>query len=188
MSGMRVKQSTSFDEFYRELEEGARTEGPEAIADLRAKELRYLLIGAIIAGRQSQNLTQAALAERSGIAQTEISRIERGRKSPNLDTFSRLATALGLEFVRRAKRSWTLAVGSDKAPSTRLPAPDWSRARRSNFDMTVASRPPVAKASIAAFGAAKMPAARRPKRQLKPAAKSATRTATPAKKGAKQRH
>ncbi len=49
-------------------------------------------------GRRALNLTQAELAERSGVAQTEISRIERGRKSPTMDTYSRLAAALGLRL------------------------------------------------------------------------------------------
>ncbi len=40
--------------------------------------------------------TQKDLAARSGIGQGEISKIERGRKSPTLDTYSRLATALEL--------------------------------------------------------------------------------------------
>lgn len=100
---MPRSQRTTFDDFYRELERDAQAEGEFAVADLRAKELKYSLINSLIAGRQGLNLTQAALADRSGIAQTEISRIERGRKSPTLDTFSRLAGALGFESIRALK-------------------------------------------------------------------------------------
>lgn len=40
------------------------------------------LMRAMIEARQSQNLTQKELAERGGIAQTEISRIERRNPQP----------------------------------------------------------------------------------------------------------
>jgi DNA-binding XRE family transcriptional regulator len=97
---------TSFDEFYAEMAAEARAEGPAAVADLRAKELKYSLINSLIAGRHQLHLTQAQLAVRSGVAQEEISRIERGRKSPTMDTFARLAAALGLQpqLRRRAAR------------------------------------------------------------------------------------
>lgn len=94
---------TSFDEFYEEVEEEARREGAAAIGDLRAKELKYTIISSLLTRRQELHLTQSALAARSGVAQTEISRIERGRKSPTIDTYSRLAAALGLR--------WSLGTG-----------------------------------------------------------------------------
>ncbi len=93
---MRSRTSASFEEFYAQLGDEARAEGPAAVLDLRAKEVKYALINTLITRRQALNLTQGALAEQSGIAQAEISRIERGRKSPTLDTFSRLAGALRL--------------------------------------------------------------------------------------------
>jgi transcriptional regulator with XRE-family HTH domain len=93
---MRSRPSASFAEFYAQLADEARAEGPAAVLDLRAKEVKYALINTLITRRQALNLTQEALAEQSGIAQAEISRIERGRKSPTLDTFSRLAGALRL--------------------------------------------------------------------------------------------
>ena len=89
---------TSFDEFYEEIEEEARQEGAAAVSDLRAKELKYTIISSLLTRRRELHLTQSALAARSGVAQTEISRIERGRKSPTIDTYSRLAAALGLRW------------------------------------------------------------------------------------------
>ena len=52
--------------------------------------------------RKEQNMTQAQLAERCGIAQAHIARIETGRYSVGLDTLAQIATALGmeLEFIR----------------------------------------------------------------------------------------
>jgi len=49
--------------------------------------------------RREAGLTQAQLAEKSGITQAEISRIEKGRYSPRLVTFLRLARALKKDFV-----------------------------------------------------------------------------------------
>lgn len=45
--------------------------------------------------REAKDLTTYDLAERSGIHRPNISRIERGRHVPNLDTLMRLAQALG---------------------------------------------------------------------------------------------
>ena len=51
--------------------------------------------------RKEQNLTQAQLAERCGVAQAHIARIETGRYSVGLDTLAQIATALGrsIDFV-----------------------------------------------------------------------------------------
>lgn len=102
---MRNNRSQSFDDFYGELEDEAKGEGPSAIRDLRAKEVKYALINTLITRRRELNLTQQTLATKSGVAQTEISKIERGRKSPTVDTFSRLASALGLELRARISPS-----------------------------------------------------------------------------------
>lgn len=51
--------------------------------------------------RKKQNLTQIQLAERCGIAQAHIARIETGRYSVGLDTLAQIASALGktVDFV-----------------------------------------------------------------------------------------
>ena len=52
--------------------------------------------------RKEQNMTQVQLAERCGIAQAHIARIETGRYSVGLDTLAQIATALGrsIDFVQ----------------------------------------------------------------------------------------
>lgn len=90
---------TGFDEFYREIEAEAAADGPAAVADLRAKEFKYALVNSLLTRRHQLRWTQADLAARSGVAQEEISRIERGRKSPNMDTYARLAVALGFAVM-----------------------------------------------------------------------------------------
>ena len=49
------------------------------------------VIRAIIEARTSQNLTQKELSERTGIAQTEISRLENGTRNPSIKLLQRLA-------------------------------------------------------------------------------------------------
>jgi ribosome-binding protein aMBF1 (putative translation factor) len=86
-----------FDRLLEDIENEAVAEGPDAVRDLRALQLKYRLINQLIERRRSLHWSQKDLAEQSGIAQSEISKIERGRKSPTIDTYSRLATAMELD-------------------------------------------------------------------------------------------
>lgn len=49
--------------------------------------------------RQAQKLSKAALAERAGLHQTYIGLLERGHRSPNLDTAKAISRALGLSLA-----------------------------------------------------------------------------------------
>ena len=61
------------------------------------------VIRAVVEARTSQNLTQKELAERSGINQADISKIENGTRNPSLNLLKRLADGMGMalkiEFV-----------------------------------------------------------------------------------------
>jgi DNA-binding XRE family transcriptional regulator len=48
----------------------------------------------LVALREARGLTQAQLAERCGIAQADISRIERGSTNPTVKTLQRIVEAL----------------------------------------------------------------------------------------------
>jgi transcriptional regulator with XRE-family HTH domain len=52
----------------------------------------------LIKARQEHNLTQAELAERAGLKQSAISRIENQGNLPRLDTVYKIAKALGTEI------------------------------------------------------------------------------------------
>ena len=52
-------------------------------------------IKAIIAARVEQSLTQKDLAEKTGIRQSNISRIENGSCSPTVNTLQQLAAGMG---------------------------------------------------------------------------------------------
>ncbi|MDQ6632474.1 MAG: helix-turn-helix transcriptional regulator [Verrucomicrobiota bacterium] len=48
--------------------------------------------------REKRKLSRAALAELSGLHQTYVGLLERGERSPNLDTAKAIANALGLSL------------------------------------------------------------------------------------------
>lgn len=52
------------------------------------------------AARQKLGLTQEELAERSGVQAGEISRIEHGKRDPQVSTVERLAKGVGLPVSR----------------------------------------------------------------------------------------
>lgn len=54
------------------------------------------VIRAIIDARISKNLTQKELAERTGIAQTEISKLENGTRNPSIKLLQRLAEGMNM--------------------------------------------------------------------------------------------
>jgi DNA-binding XRE family transcriptional regulator len=67
---------------------------PEAKAHQKVLEQAYDIAMQIIELRESHGLTQAQLAERCGVDQADISRIERGSTSPTTRTLQRIAEAL----------------------------------------------------------------------------------------------
>ena len=58
----------------------------------------YETICAMIAARLDSNMTQKELAEKTGIRQSNISRIESGACSPTVETLSRIAAGLGKQL------------------------------------------------------------------------------------------
>ena len=65
------------------------------------------VIRAIVEARTSQNLTQKELAERTGINQADISKLENGTRNPSVNLLKRLAEGMGMvlkiEFVPKQK-------------------------------------------------------------------------------------
>jgi len=75
------KQKQMEDPAFREQYERTRPE--------------YEILHSIIEARLNQNLTQKELAERSGVRQSNISRIENGTSSPTVATLQALAAGMG---------------------------------------------------------------------------------------------
>lgn len=66
--------------------------------------------------REARALTQRELADVSGVRQSNISAIERGRRIPSADTLNRLVVACGFELA---------AVAGDRAVHCALPKAGW---------------------------------------------------------------
>ena len=68
----------------------------EIRAEWDALEPEFTIVQAIIDARKTTGLTQRQLAERTGIAQADISRLENGNANPSLNTLKRLASAMNM--------------------------------------------------------------------------------------------
>ncbi len=56
------------------------------------------VIRAMVDARISQNLTQKELADRTGINQADISKLENGTRNPSLKLLKRLAEGMGMDL------------------------------------------------------------------------------------------
>ena len=70
-------------------------EDPEFKKEWDDLEIEYQVQAELIRARLESNMTQAELAQKSGIRQSNISRIENGNAVPRLDTLKALAHAMG---------------------------------------------------------------------------------------------
>lgn len=90
---------------YEEATAARRAQlSPEArlLGELLAQT--YAIATQVIALREKHGLTQAELAERCGIDQADLSRIERGSTNPTARTLQRIAEALDAD-VRLVSRA-----------------------------------------------------------------------------------
>ncbi|WP_455266119.1 helix-turn-helix domain-containing protein [Phascolarctobacterium sp.] len=81
------------DDFDKYLDE--QLQNPEFKKEWDENELEYQLMMMILKARNEQNLTQSELAERTGIRQSNISRIEKGQALPSISTLCKIARGLG---------------------------------------------------------------------------------------------
>ena len=72
---------------------------PEFKAEYDASETEYQLTRSLIAARIASNMTQKELADKSGVRQSNISRIESGSCSPTVATLQALAEGLGRSLL-----------------------------------------------------------------------------------------
>ena len=81
-----------------EYKERAFEADPELHEEYKALAPEYELIKQIIQARTELNLTQQELADRVGIKQSNISRLESGTYNPSLDFLKKIAGGLGKEL------------------------------------------------------------------------------------------
>ncbi|WP_293556777.1 MULTISPECIES: helix-turn-helix domain-containing protein [Phascolarctobacterium] len=84
------------DDFDKYLDE--QLQNPEFKKEWDENELEYQLMMMILKARNEQNLTQSELAERTGIRQSNISRIEKGQALPSISTLCKIARGLGKQL------------------------------------------------------------------------------------------
>ena len=89
---------TNYDEYFAE-----QMKNEELRKEYEALEPEFAIIQALIDARTSEGLTQKELSQRTGIAQSDISKLENGNANPSIRTLQRLAEAMGkklkIEFV-----------------------------------------------------------------------------------------
>lgn len=90
--------SNRFDDFLLE-----QLKDPEIREEYEALQPEHAIIQAIINARQKSGMTQKELSDCTGIAQGDISKLERGNANPSLKTLQRLANGMGMilkiEFI-----------------------------------------------------------------------------------------
>ena len=84
---------TNYKDFLNE-----QLQDPEVKAEYDALEPEFAIMQALMDARRESGLTQKQLSELTGIAQADISRLERGEGNPSLHTLQRLAKGLGRQI------------------------------------------------------------------------------------------
>ena len=82
---------TSWDEFEKEI---------SAINDIEKEHIKQTarLVSQIVQRRRMLGISQAEVAERSGLTQSAIARLENEASIPRLDTLEKVAIALGMRL------------------------------------------------------------------------------------------
>ena len=92
----------NFDDFLE-----TQLQDDEFRKEYESMQPEFDVIKAMIAARTSQNMTQKELAERTGIHQADISKLENGTRNPSLNLLKRLAEGMGMvlkvEFIPKEK-------------------------------------------------------------------------------------
>jgi len=74
-----------------------------AKAHIEAEYRETFGLGEAVANRRAElHLSQIQLAERTGVRQADISRIERGKGNPTLETVRKILSALQLQIMVKA--------------------------------------------------------------------------------------
>jgi ribosome-binding protein aMBF1 (putative translation factor) len=81
------------DDFELFLQE--QMKNPEFKHEWEASQLEFEITELLISARQEQHISQKELAAKTGIRQSNLSRIERGQCKPDLTTLQKIASGLG---------------------------------------------------------------------------------------------
>lgn len=81
---------TNYDDWRKEA-----LSDPEVLKEYYAQKPEFDLVRELYRARLEANMSQAELAEKSGVTQADISRIEKGKRNPSIEVFARLLYPLG---------------------------------------------------------------------------------------------
>ncbi len=84
---------TNFNDFLEEQKKDKKFK-----EEYDALEPEFSIIQAMLDARKASGLTQKDLAEKTGIAQGDISKLENGSANPSLRTLQRLADGMGMKL------------------------------------------------------------------------------------------
>ncbi len=84
------------DDFDRYLKE--QLSDPAFQKEWDDGEMEYQLMMMILKARNEQQMTQSELAARTGLRQSNISRIEKGQAMPSISTLRKIAHGLGKQL------------------------------------------------------------------------------------------
>ncbi len=84
---------TDFNDFLEEQKKDKKFK-----EEYDALEPEFSIIQAMLDARKASGLTQKDLAEKTGIAQGDISKLENGSANPSLRTLQRLADGMGMKL------------------------------------------------------------------------------------------
>jgi len=100
-----LAEGGSWEDLEREL-----LADPETRAAAEELEPRYELARKMIALRAGAGLSQRELAERVGMSQSVIARLESGKVSPTWETIQKVVAATGGEVVFKARQGKRLVA------------------------------------------------------------------------------
>lgn len=94
---MHTKKNMKGDSLMSDLKKylDRQLEDPAFLKEYEATREEFEVARALIAARLDAHLTQKELAQKSGIRQSNISRIENGNSSPTVSTLQALANGMG---------------------------------------------------------------------------------------------
>lgn len=88
-----------FQKFLDQALEQVNLISADNMSEYEAYDINAEVCELVAAARGASNLTQKQLAQRSGISQANISKIENGNYHPSLSTLKRIADALDKRLV-----------------------------------------------------------------------------------------
>lgn len=110
MENKKIFKHKTFNELW---------DDPEFLTESEKEKIDFdvMLIGKLIAARESKGYTQKVLAEKVGIKQSALARLEGFKATPQINTLNKILKPLGykLDIVRDVPRRESITNVSDES-------------------------------------------------------------------------